>query len=311
MQMRRLGNTGIDIAPLVFGGNVFGWTIDKQTSFAILDAFLEAGFNAIDTADVYSIFAPGNKGGESETIIGEWMQERGVRSRVVIITKFGLEMGPGKKGLSRNYAAAACEASLRRLRTDYIDVYLSHRADPNTAIAETLEGFAALKAAGKIRHAGCSNYTAGELAAALAEAGEGKARYEVVQPHYNLVHRDEYEGALEEVCLANGLGVIPYFSLASGFLTGKYRRQADLGENARSGMAAGYVNAEGLKVLGAVDAVAARHKATPAQVALAWLAARPSVSAPIASATSVKQLNDIMGSAKLTLTPEDLGILGG
>lgn len=311
MQMRKLGNTGIDIAPLVFGGNVFGWTIDKQTSFAILDAFLDAGFNAIDTADVYSIFAPGNKGGESETIIGEWMQERGVRSRVVIITKFGLEMGPGKKGLSRNYAAEACEASLRRLRTDYIDVYLSHRADPNTAIEETLEGFAALKAAGKIRHAGCSNYTAGELAAALAAAGEGKARYEVVQPHYNLVHRGEYEGALEEVCLANGLGVIPYFSLASGFLTGKYRSQADLGQNARSGMAAGYVNAEGLKVLAAVDAVAARHGATPAQVALAWLAARPSVSAPIASATSLKQLQDILGSAKLALTAEDLKTLGG
>lgn len=309
MDMRNLGSTGLKIAPLVLGGNVFGWTIDKETSFAILDAFLAAGFNAIDTADVYSRFAPGHQGGESETILGEWMKERGVRDRIVLITKGGLEMGEGMKGLGRNYLPKACEASLKRLQTDTIDLYMSHRADPGIPIEETLEVFQTLIDEGKIRHAACSNYTADELKAALAAAGRGRARYEVVEPQYNLAERSEYEGALEDVCRNERLGVIPYFALASGFLTGKYRRKEDFSKTARSGMASKYFNARGLKLLDALDTVAARHGATPAQVALAWLMARPSVTAPIASATSVAQLSEMLKSVDLQLSTNDIATL--
>ncbi len=306
MQMRKLGPTGLEIAPLVFGGNVFGWTADKETSFALLDAFLEAGFNAIDTADVYARFVPGLEGGESETIIGEWMKSRGNRHRVVLITKGGLEMGKGMAGLGRDYLPRACEASLRRLQTDHIDVYMAHRADPRAPIEETLETFQALIDAGKVRHAGCSNYTAEELGAALAAAGDGRARYEVLQPQYNLIERNEFEGALEDLSRARGLGVITYFSLASGFLTGKYRKREELGTSARARMASKYLNPQGLALLAALDEVARRHDATPAQVSLAWLMSRPSVTAPIASATRLAQLRDILKSAQLRLTPEDL-----
>jgi aryl-alcohol dehydrogenase-like predicted oxidoreductase len=308
MQLRTLGTTELKIAPLVLGGNVFGWTADKKTSFAILDAFLEAGFNAIDTADVYSRFVPGHAGGESETVIGEWMKQRGVRDRVVLITKGGLSMGEGLEGLGREYLPKACEASLRRLQTDCIDVYMAHRADPRTPIEETLEANQAMIAAGKIRHAGCSNYTAEELSAAIAAAGNGCARYQVVEPHYNLVARGEYEGALEKVCVEHGLGVVPYFALAAGFLTGKYRSKDDV-KGARSSSVSAYLTPRGLQVLDAVGVVAARHGATHAQVALAWLMARPSVTAPIASATSLAQLSDILRSAELKLTPEDLAAL--
>jgi len=307
MELRKLGPSGPAIAPLVLGGNVFGWTADRDTSFAILDAFLDAGFNAIDTADVYSRFIPGNKGGESETILGEWMKARGNRARVVLITKVGMDMGDGRKGLKPAYIAQAVEDSLRRLQSDYIDLYLSHAPDPETPIADTLGAYQALIAQGKIRSAGGSNYDAEGLKAAL-DAGNGKtaARYTVLQPHYNLVERKSYEGALEDLCAAEGLGVIPYFALASGFLTGKYRSEADLKKSMRGGGMKRLLNDRGLAILSALDAVSARHAATPAQVALAWLMARPSVTAPIASATSVAQLHDIVKSAALKLTADDI-----
>lgn len=309
MQMRKLGATDLRIAPLVLGGNVFGWTADREASFAILDTFLAAGFNAIDTADVYNRYAPGHAGGESETVIGEWMRDRGVRNRVVLITKGGLEMGDGLKGLGRDYLSHACEASLGRLQTDYLDVYMSHRADPTVPIEETLETFQQLKDAGKVRYAGCSNYTADELGTALDAAGDRRARYEVLEPCYNLLDRNAYEGALEDLCVRQGLGVITYFSLASGFLTGKYRRKEDIAGRARAHMLPVYFTPRGLKLLDALDTVAARHGVTPAQVALAWLMARPSVTAPIASATSVGQLKDILKSTELQLAQEDFATL--
>jgi aryl-alcohol dehydrogenase-like predicted oxidoreductase len=309
MQLRKLGATNVSIAPLVLGGNVFGWTADRETSFAILDAFHARGFNAIDTADVYARFIPGLKGGESETLLGEWMKERGNRKDIVLITKGGLEMGKGLKGLGREYLRSACDASLRRLQTDYIDLYMAHRADPSVPIGETLETFDGLLKAGKIRHAGCSNYTADELSAALARADATHAPFEVLQPYYNLIHRNEYEGALESLCRERGLGVITYFSLASGFLTGKYRKPEDLAGKPRGGMISRHLNPSGLKLLDALDRVSARHQATPAQVALAWLMARPGVTAPIASATSVAQLSDILKSVDLTLSRQDLAEL--
>lgn len=310
MEMRRLGRTDIEIAPLVLGGNVFGWNCDRETTFAVLDRFLDAGFNAVDTADVYNRYQPGLKGGESETLIGEWIKERGVRDRVVVVTKGGLPMGEGMEGLGRDYLPRACEASLERLQTDYIDVYMAHRADANTPIAETLETFQSLIDAGKIRHAGASNYTAGELQQALAAAaGGGGARYEVVQPLYNLAQRSAYEGELEDICVVNDLGVIAYYALAAGFLTGKYRTEADLEGSDRGHVVSKLLNADGLALLEAVDDVAARHSATPAQVALAWLMARPSVTAPIASVTKMKQLEDILEAARIELSANDLAAL--
>jgi aryl-alcohol dehydrogenase-like predicted oxidoreductase len=309
MQMRILGDTGLEIAPLVLGGNVFGWTADRETSFAILDAFVAAGFNAIDTADVYNRYAPGLKGGESETIIGEWLHDRGNRDKVVLITKGGLPMGDGQEGLGRGYLQQACEASLRRLRTDHIDVYLAHAPDPATPIAETLETFELLQAKGLVRHAGCSNYSVPELQDALDAAGEGAARYAVVQPRYNLAERADYEGALEDLCVSEGLGVITYYALAAGFLTGKYRSEADLAGKARSRVASQFVNAEGLELLARMDEVAVRHDATPAQVALAWVIARASVAAPIVSATSVAQLEELLSAARIALKDEDFATL--
>ena len=311
MQLRKLGSTDLEIAPLVLGGNVFGWTADKETSFAILDAYLEAGFNAVDTADVYNRYAPGLVGGESETVIGEWMKDRGVRDRMIVITKGGLPMGEGMEGLSRDYLPKACEASLKRLQTDYIDVYMSHRGDPDTPIEETLETFQSLIDAGKVRHAACSNYSADELEAALAASGGGRARYEVVEPCYNLVARGDYEGRFEDICTREGLGVVPYFALAAGFLTGKYRSMADLEGRPRAGTAAGFATEENLKLLDRIEEVAGRHGATMAQVAIAWLMARPSVTAPIASATRLDQLADILKSVELTLTSEDFATLEG
>jgi aryl-alcohol dehydrogenase-like predicted oxidoreductase len=312
MELRQLGLSGLGIAPLVLGGNVFGWTVDRDTSFAILDAFLAAGFNAIDTADVYNRYAPGLEGGESETIIGEWMRERRVRDRVVIITKGGLSMGEGLEGLGKGYLPRACEASLKRLQTDYIDVYMAHRPDPSVPIEETLDVFKSLIDTGKVRVAGCSNYTAPQLEAALAASSNSSsqhAHYSVLEPHYNLAERGGYEGPLEDLCARHSLGVVPYFALAAGFLTGKYRKKEDLAGRARERTATTYFTARNLRLLDVMDAVSRRHNASLAQVALAWLLARKTVTAPIVSATNSQQLSDILRSVDVTLTDEDLAAL--
>jgi len=307
MEKRRLGKSDLHVSPLCLGGNVFGWTADEAVSFALLDSFVAAGFNFIDTADVYSKWAPGHHGGESETILGDWLKRRGKRDDVVIATKVGSEMGPGKKGLSKVYIARAVEESLRRLGTDYIDLYQSHRDDPDTPIEEALEAYGALIKAGKVRAIGASNFTAERLAASLeASAQHGLPRYETLQPEYNLMVRD-FEQALAPLCQRHGLGVIPYFGLASGFLTGKYRSKADLKQSQRGEDVEAYLSARGFKVLDALDAIAERRDATPAQVALAWLMTK--VTAPIASATSLKQLGDLVASARLKLEPADIKML--
>lgn len=305
MQKRALGSSGLEIAPLVLGGNVFGWTADRDASFAVLDAFVGAGFNAVDTADVYSRWATGHQGGESETVLGEWIKARNARDRIVLITKAGSEM-PAGKGLKAAYIQSACEASLKRLGVDHIDLYFSHFPDKDTPIAETLEAHQRLIDRGKVRAVGGSNYDAAGLKEALAAAGGSRARYTVLQPHYNLVVRDQYEGTLEDLCVKEGLGVIPYFALASGFLTGKYRSESDLTKSARGGRMKDLVKGRGLDILAALDRVSTRHNATPAQVALAWLMARPSVTAPIASATTAAQLKELAPAAALTLTAEDI-----
>jgi aryl-alcohol dehydrogenase-like predicted oxidoreductase len=305
--MSEIGKTGIKVSSLCLGGNVFGWTADEATSFAVLDAFSDAGQNFIDTADTYSRWKPGNKGGESETILGNWMKQRGNRQRLVIATKGGKEMGPGKKGLSAKYITEAIEDSLRRLQTDYIDLYQSHEQDPDTPIEETMRAFSKLIEQGKARAVGASNYQPQQLEESLQVSRElGLARYESLQPHYNLVERAVYETTLEPICLAHKLSVLPYWSLASGFLTGKYRSQADLAKSARGKDAGKYLDARGLRVLAALDEVAAAHSSTPTAVALAWLMARPSVTAPIASATSVEQLQQLVAAVAVQLTPEEI-----
>ncbi|WP_369426110.1 aldo/keto reductase [Hyphomonas sediminis] len=310
MEMRDLGKSGLKTAPLVLGGNVFGWTADEATSHTILDAFVDAGFNAVDTANVYSRWMPGHQGGESETVIGNWFATGGGRrEKTLLITKAGSDMGEGGKGLKADYIVEACEASLNRLKTDHIDLYFSHFPDAETPIEETLEGHYRLIKAGKIRACGGSNYDAPGLDSALRAAGGERARYEVLQPHYNLLVREQYEGALEEVCAREGLGVIPYFSLASGFLTGKYRTEADLKKSMRGGQMKALLTGRGPALLAAMDGVAARHNASLAQVALAWLMAKPSITAPIASATSVAQLQEIMPAANVKLSAEDMQAL--
>ncbi len=311
MQPRRLGNTDLSIAPLVFGGNVFGWTADKSTSFSLLDGFVAGGLNAIDTADVYSGWVPGNKGGESETIIGEWLKASGRRKDVVIITKVGSEMGPGKTGLSAAYIERAAEASLKRLGIETIDLYLAHQPDPRTPHEETLAAFAKLKKTGKIRWFGCSNYDAALLRASLdAAKANGLERYEVLQPEYNLYDRQSFEGPLADLCVEAGLGVIVYFSLAKGFLAGKYRSEADLALSRRGARGVqSYLNPRGLRIVAALDAVAARRSAKPAEVALAWLMQRKGVSAPIASATSLPQLESLIASTRLELDAADVAEL--
>jgi aryl-alcohol dehydrogenase-like predicted oxidoreductase len=302
MTLRKLGNTGLEIAPLVLGGNVFGWTIDATASFRILDAFVDAGLNAIDTADVYSFWVPGNQGGESETTIGQWLKRSRKRSRVLIFTKVGIEYAPGKKGLKKDYVLRSAEDSLRRLQTDCIDVYFSHMDDPETPLEETLEAYATLVQQGKVRAIGASNFGHKRLAEALALSESKKLpRYEVLEPHYNLVCRVEYERELEPLALAKKLGVITYFSLASGFLTGKYRSRSDFAKSPRGPRAQWYLNEHGLRVLGALDEVAQQTHSTPARVALAWLMARPSITAPIASATKLEQLTDLVEATRLTL----------
>ncbi|WP_072386459.1 aldo/keto reductase [Hyphomicrobium sp. CS1BSMeth3] len=310
MQKRKLGRSNLEIAPLIFGGNVFGWTVDEKGSFALLDAFLDAGFNCIDTADVYSRWVPGHKGGESEAIIGNWFKARGKRSKVILATKCGLEMAPDKKGLSKAYIVRAVEASLKRLQTDYIDLYQSHRDDPETPLEETMAAHAELVKAGKVRVVGASNYSADRLKAALAASAKlGIPRYETLQPNYNLADRTEFEGPLQDLCVAEGISVIPYYSLASGFLTGKYRSEADLGQKARAGGVKKHLTPRGLGILKALDTVAAKHGATPAQVALAWLLAQPAIAAPIASATTTAQLAEILKCAELKLSADDLAAL--
>ncbi len=310
MEKRRLGRSDLMVSPLCLGGNVFGWTADEANSFRILDAYMDAGLNFIDTADVYSTWAPGNSGGESETIIGKWMRARGNRDRLVIATKVGSEMGPGKKGLTKSYIRSAVEASLQRLQTDYIDLYQSHRDDPETPQQETLETYAELIREGKVRAIGASNFSATRMQEALAISAErGLPRYESLQPKYNLHDRAEYEAELEPLCRKEEIGVIPYYGLASGFLTGKYRSEADFGKSVRGGRMATYLNERGKRILSALDAVAARRDATPAQIALAWLMARPGLTAPIASATSVEQLQDITRAASLRVDSADIAEL--
>jgi len=310
MEMRPLGKSGLRTAPLAFGGNVFGWTADETTSFALLDAFVAAGFNLIDTADVYSIWAPGNKGGESETIIGKWLKKSGKRDKVLIATKCGIKMGEGREGLSKKYIVSAVEESLKRLQTDHIDLFQSHRDDPNTPLEETLETYSGLVKQGKLRAIGASNYDAKRLGDALAISKKsGYPRYETLQPHYNLAERKLFEGDLEDLCLKESIGVIGYYSLASGFLTGKYRTEADTAGRARAGGAKKYLNDKGLGILKALDDASARHHANPTQVALAWLIARPAVTAPIASATSVAQLQDLIKGAQLKLDKDAIAAI--
>ena len=311
MDMRPLGKSGLTTAPLVFGGNVFGWTIDEKTSFALLDRFVDAGFNAIDTADIYSSWAPGNKGGESETIIGRWLKQNpSKRNKVLILTKVASEMGPGKKGLSARWIAEAAEDSLRRLQVDYIDLYQSHQPDDATPHAETLGAYAKLIEAGKVRAIGASNFSAAQLDEALAVAkAEGLPRYESLQPEYNLYDRAGFDGPLRDLALREGIGVITYFSLASGFLSGKYRSKADLGQSQRGGSIGKYLDARGERILQSLDKVAAEHRAKPAEVALAWLIAREGVTAPIVSATSLAQLDSLMKAAHVALSAGDMQVL--
>ncbi len=310
MQTRRLGRTDLTIAPIVLGGNVFGWTADKKTSFAVLDRFAAAGAAAIDTADAYSAWAPGNRGGESETIIGEWMKARGNRNRVVVITKVGSPMGLGKEGLSPAYIEEAVEASLRRLQTDVVDLYLSHWPDMATPIADTLGAYQRLIEKGKIRWCGGSNLTATLLEQEVTAAkARGGPRYEVLQPEYNLADRASFENGLSDLCRREEIGVITYYSLAKGFLTGKYRTEADLAKSARGSGVKDYLNPRGFGILDALAAVAADHKAKPAEVALAWVMARPGVTAPIASATSAEQVDPLIRATELTLSAADMAAL--
>jgi aryl-alcohol dehydrogenase-like predicted oxidoreductase len=313
MQKRPLGKTGLDIVPLVFGGNVFGWTIDEKTSFSVLDAFVDHGFNAIDTADTYSAWVPGNKGGESETIIGKWFAANpGKRDQVTLFTKVGGDMKKtGRKDLSAAWIAEEVENSLRRLQTDHIDLYFSHWPDANTPYAETLGAYEKLLKAGKVRSIGCSNLDATQLAEALqVSKDQNLPRYDVLQPEYNLVARASFEGPLRDLCVRENIGVVTYYSLASGFLSGKYRSKDDFGKSGRDGKGVEkYLDERGMKVLAALDAVSARHSATQAEVALAWLIASKGVTAPIASATSVAQVESFAKAAKLSLTAEDMAAL--
>ena len=307
MEKRRLGQSSLNVPPIALGCNVFGWTVDEKASFALLDAWLDAGFNFLDTADVYARWVKGNSGGESETIIGKWMKARGNRDKIVLATKFGIEIAPGKKGLSRVYMQTAVADSLRRLQTDYIDLYQSHRDDPETPIEETLSSYADMIKQGKVREIGASNFSADRLAESLKiSTDKGLPRYQSLQPQYSLVERTGFEGPLEDLCLAEKVGVIGFYSLASGFLTGKYRSSADTEGQARGPGVAKYLNDHGFGVLKALDEVAARYEAKPGQIALAWLIARPSVTAPIASATTLEQVSELVEAAEIDLDAESI-----
>ena len=310
MGKRAIGNSGLRVAPLAFGGNVFGWTADEALSFRLLDAFTAEGFNLIDTADSYSRWVPGNKGGESETIIGKWLKRSGNRKKVVIATKVGSEMGPGEKGLSKSYILRAVEKSLQRLQTDYIDLYQSHFDDPDTPLEETLKAYAQLIKQGKVRAIGASNYTAERLSHALEISKRpGYPGYQSLQTLYNLYDRADYETNLEPLCLKRGLGVLTYFSLASGFLTGKYKSADSLAGSARGEMVRKYLSERGFRILKALDQVAKQLNSKPASVSLAWLISRPGISAPIASATSLEQLDDLMQATRLELDHSSMQLL--
>jgi aryl-alcohol dehydrogenase-like predicted oxidoreductase len=309
MQHRRLGRSDLSIAPLAFGGNVFGWSVDEKRSFELLDQFVDAGFNLIDTADVYSAWAPGNRGGESETIIGKWLKQSGKRDRVLIATKVAKWVE--HKGLAPLNIQQAVEGSLKRLQTDHIDLYQAHEDDANVPLHETLGAFARLIEQGKVRVIGASNYGADRFAEALdVSARHNLPRYESLQPEYNLMVRGDYEKYLEPLVTKEQVGVINYYALASGFLSGKYRSETDLGKSAaRAAAVRKFLNPRGMGVLAALDDVAKTHRATPSQVALAWLMARPSITAPIASATSAEQLNDLIGAARLQLSATEIAQL--
>jgi aryl-alcohol dehydrogenase-like predicted oxidoreductase len=306
MQQRQLGRSGLTVPPLAFGGNVFGWTVGEAEAFSLLDAMVDAGLNFIDTADVYSRWAPGNRGGESEVIIGKWLAKSGKRDKVIIATKVGMEMGPKAQGLSPAYIARAVEDSLARLQTDYIDLYQSHRDDPDTPLTDTLAAYGKLRDQGKIRAIGASNYTAARLSEALLfSERNGLPRYESIQPEYNLYAREPYEGGLQAVVTAQDLGTINYYALASGFLSGKYRTAADAGKSVRGRkIVETYLNERGTRILAALDQAAEATGASATQVALAWTMAQPGITAPIASATSLAQLDDLVKAAYLTLPPE-------
>jgi aryl-alcohol dehydrogenase-like predicted oxidoreductase len=308
--LRKLGNSGLEVVPLAFGGNVFGWTADEATSFRLLDGFVAAGFNLIDTADVYSRWAPGNQGGESEIILGNWLKRTGNRGKVVIATKVGMEMGQDAKGLSRSYILKAVERSLQRLQTDVIDLYQAHKDDESTPLEETLGAFGELMQQGKVKAIGASNYTAERLAQALQISKDhGLPAYTCLQPLYNLCERAAFEKDLEPLCVQHRLGVLPYFSLASGFLTGKYRSEADLAKSARGTAVKKYLSDRGFRILTALDQVAVKYGSTPGRVAIAWQLARPSVTAPIASATNLEQLNDLIKATRLELDASSIQIL--
>jgi aryl-alcohol dehydrogenase-like predicted oxidoreductase len=309
MQKRKLGKSDLEFVPIAFGGNVFGWTADKATSHKLLDAFVDAGFSFVDTADVYSRWFPGNKGGESETVIGTWLRkDPGKRDKIVLATKCGMGLPSG--ALSAKNIKESVDASLKRLNTDRIDLFQSHKDDKDTPQEETLSTYDELIKAGKIRFIGASNFDAARLAEAAKIAKEkGLPRYESLQPHYNLMERGLFEGVLEDECLKQGIGVIPYYSLASGFLTGKYRSEADVGTAQRGAGVKKYINPKGLAVLKALDDAAEKSGATLAQVTLAWLLQRKSITAPIVSATSLKQLDDVLNSTTLDLDPESVAAL--
>jgi len=310
MKKRKLGKTGMETAPLVFGGNIFGWTVDQATSFKLLDAFVAAGFNSIDTADVYSRWVPGHAGGESEIILGEWMKRSGNRNKIIVATKVGMDMGDGKKGLSKSNILRCAEDSLGRLQTDYIDLYQSHIDDPDTPLEETLGAYAELIKQGKVRAIGASNHKVERLAAALETSKKFHLpAYQTLQPNYSLIERAEYENNLEPLCVKEGLGVINYFPLAGGFLSGKYRSESDAAGKARARNVTKYLNERGFKILGALDQVAKKYNATPARVSLAWLLARPSITAPIVSATNLDQLRDLISSVELALDRDSIEFL--
>ncbi|WP_316757317.1 aldo/keto reductase [Pedobacter aquatilis] len=309
MEKKILGKTDLNIAPIVFGGNVFGWTIDEQKSFEILDHFIETGFNFIDTADVYSRWVPGNKGGESETIIGNWLKKHNKRHDVILATKVGSDMGQGKS-LKKDYIINEVEHSLSRLQTDYIDLYFSHFDDETTPVEETLSAYETLIRAGKVRWVGASNFSADRLKESLlSSAANDLPKYQVYQPGYNLFDREEFERDHEKICLEHDLGVVTYYSLASGFLTGKYRSEDDLNKSQRGGGVKKYLNERGFKILKALDEVADKHHVEQASVALAWLIYHPSITAPIASVTDLSQLKSFTEAANLKLTPEDISLL--
>lgn len=304
MEKRTLGKSGIEVAPLAFGGNVFGWTIDEKKSFSLLDAFVASGFNLVDTADVYSRWAPGNKGGESETIIGNWIKQRNNRSSIIIATKVGADMGNGKNN-SKKYILESVEGSLKRLQTDYIDLYQTHYDDEVTAVEETTEAYAQLVKEGKVRAIGTSNMSAERLLKSLeASKAHNYPRYETLQPLYNLYDRQKFEEEYESICLEHNISVLNYYALASGFLTGKYRSEDDLGKSSRGGGIKKYLTKRGFAILDALDTVSKEFNTTQASVAIAWLLAKPAVTAPIASATSTEQLETLINGINLKLTKE-------